>query len=1590
MFLDWASSINLLGSEKNTGILKDFPLSVKRILVFQTVNFLLEPPNGNTQFIVTSKEHLQWIMEITEQGFLLPIEDSQIILQCIELYKKWLFDPKHKPTPLIDDDDEYFHKKIIEHLTLIFQPRSYPHYISMSNNSNNSNINNSSNNNNNNSNNTNSGSNNNKESSNNNSPVLSSSNSGSGSSLSLNSKDKEGGGGSNSGSFLGVNQQSSPPPQQISSPTITTTITTSSPTTPIKDTLQQQFLQQEVGGFNEVQQQQQQQQQQPTPSITSGTVKGSKYRESVMPGSSMMVQSSTTALYSSNNYNSNVQLPNISVKELIDSHSVLCQKVLQIYLEMSRGTYSRSFSTDTLEHWNRLMLSITDCILGIHSNSDEMLARNLCPLLLKTLFEVWLQSKTLNPTLWNSLTKYAQGWFHHMPTVNQWNLTCLALTTPLVQSIYTNDHQSKSTITIRLDETSIEFEKEYLYYAWNRILNLIGNPNQIKSPAIFSEAITGIFHLVSMFLSVTNDGNAILHIFGSWIFEAVKTIKPGFDEGISLGSEILLHIFLSCSRKIEFLPIYLSCFYTCISEALWCDGKILRDTIIHSQNIFSSGLPGSRILIPSYIRALNHILTAQGTNDPELRRCAIKILGSILCLPNRYETVKFHNFFPGRTIDPYPPLPNDIIDGKHNELTLPPNEINTYDDLKPHLAYLILSALNTEMSSSNLLTLVWYIMFFQLEYQHQHVKPYPDGKSITSSFIHQSINTILKKCSSFTNQWSHDVILSSFQLLSDLASQHQRIPNFLENASTVVRKLCKFITFKCKETNMSPETEDLISLGCSTIADWVVVSPWIFEGNYLTDTSTFYMVFNALSVAMGAKSPNDIISSNASISSSVSNTGISSIGGGSSGSGNSSQPSSTGSGSGGVDSGSKSNSSSSSSPSQPSSTGGSGSNSGNGGSFKRPKPYINNNISPKVKEVAQCALKAIMSKISYFPNPYNATPTNTSSKVTESDIITQIKAKAEKHLGIKNFPSEQSLRFYAIGDSIIITVIDQPFTSTSSSPSDSYVTLIIRDMSGKSVINSQLAFLPFKQREISEIQQPITNEKESQIDDGDDSVPTNTTSTIDNTISNNNNNNNNNITSTSTSNNKVPIKKRSQYNCNEEPFISSYIENVEDFGDLSLYIEKHIDENFTKLIDSQMEVEKQKLFANKYSLTPSITTHPPVLKTSFNGDCKLQQARILLTHLGFLNQENRNKLTPLENSVQFFQSLNMLDSVSERVQIKIPIIYVKKGDSTEDDIYNNVTSNTTQDYQDFIASLGWLVPISTHTGFLGDLDKKNLTHGQFTPYYATHSREMVFFVSTMMPNCDGGGGGGANNISQEHKKKLINKTNVSVIWFNGSIEVYEKTLLETFPHAIQIVITPLENDLFRLKTLRKAAHSNRMKTGPVNDEIIISKHILANVIRLSVVNSNQSLLNLSSGDGKTQHVYTNRKKLISDITESFKHDMTIQKFYEFHFEPLDQSQLYQNTENLPMANNFKFVKTSSVNLFRKDRTQSALIGTFTLPPPPISPTISPQPSPHLSSSGGSWASSKGGSTQPTTPSGRTSNFLSRRPNLSQSEDQSHK
>ena len=65
----------------------------------------------------------------------------------------------------------------------------------------------------------------------------------------------------------------------------------------------------------------------------------------------------------------------------------------------------------------------------------------------------------------------------------------------------------------------------------------------------------------------------------------------------------------------------------------------------------------------------------------------------------------------------------------------------------------------------------------------------------------------------------------------------------------------------------------------------------------------------------------------------------------------------------------------------------------------------------------------------------------------------------------------------------------------------------------------------------------------------------------------------------------------------------------------------------------------------------------------------------------------------------------------------------------------SILSNTggSQDFEEFVAGLGWEVELETHTGFMGGLTRRGGT-GETAPYYATSFMEVMFHASTRMPS----------------------------------------------------------------------------------------------------------------------------------------------------------------------------------------------------------------------------------------------------------------
>ena len=110
--------------------------------------------------------------------------------------------------------------------------------------------------------------------------------------------------------------------------------------------------------------------------------------------------------------------------------------MIDIYGNIGR-VIGNSLSEETWEIFLKLLIAITDYILRPDAPSNqEALQRKLCPQLLKVLFEMWLLSRTRNPSLWEALKQRVRNWTHHISLIKTWKPVCLALTRRSIAILY--------------------------------------------------------------------------------------------------------------------------------------------------------------------------------------------------------------------------------------------------------------------------------------------------------------------------------------------------------------------------------------------------------------------------------------------------------------------------------------------------------------------------------------------------------------------------------------------------------------------------------------------------------------------------------------------------------------------------------------------------------------------------------------------------------------------------------------------------------------------------------------------------------------------------------------------------------------------------------------------------------------------------------------------------------------------------------------------------------------------------------------------------------------------------------------------------
>ena len=901
------------------------------------------------------------------------------------------------------------------------------------------------------------------------------------------------------------------------------------------------------------------------------------------------------------------------------------------------------------------------------------------------------------------------------------------------------------------------------------MLYLIGNPNQtIHQAPILFEFMGGVELLVNQYTNIGKsqsfneqqtrylppNGNTILHIFGSWLYDCIHLDRSGFEEGTALAVKILCHIMIS-KESTNFLPIYISSFYSCLQNALNKEGRVLVAALASSTAIFSKTILGIRCLVPYYVMAIQKVLSgrvsSEGIMPPEaFRKSCIQIFSTIVCLSNHFGDTKF-------TLPPPPAL-----------------DIHCYSNLKPHFSALLTEALSKENANGNI-ELLLHISFTWV----------CEDINNNCDFVRQLIGLIVRKVSQ--KKWTPDVVMAGFKTMASLAQMYPKIEKGYEQANLVVDQLCRYIL---NIGNPCPsQFEPIIVLAYQCITNWVLIDQWLFN---FKETRQI-LLSSIVSCLTGKQSEKKQISA-VDIATDQTKKGK-----------------------------------------------------GKKAKEEKPVPVPKNEkqtqeLSEKIKEAAHTTLLMILNHIGNFPTASGAGVV--SSLALEQEILQEIIQESNGEVTAEN--AKEYLRYFITDERVIICVIDRRYHKQGPCCS-----IIVRDKTGRYAWDSHLSYTPLTQpNDRAYIHDP-----------------------------------------------QLPITINPYQPTTTKPM------EVNQIYDVINYLNTCNTKTAFKSIENQVQQEYKVLKRSDFRLNADISTNIPVPADPYIGECKIQHSRMLLSHIGYLSLENRDKLFPINMNQQFYQALRQLDQSNERVAITVGVVYARKGQSEEDWYLNEGGS---LDYQEFLATLGWGVNLQTHKGFLGLLDTKKMPTA---PYWANHNTEIVFQPTTLSSNDH-------SDITFKHRLAFENST--LVIWVEDLSNFQPAAIFKRAKtNLLLIAIVPLDFGLYSIHLFKSDQSASSL--GPLSDGQIISKDILGILVRETVLSHS------AKENADKQSPLQIRQDSLDKIYALFKRTCSLEQFYVTQFTSLSADQVGPSQLE-PWSNN-----SSSQRSTHSPSVRIAVSGTNSIP-----------------------------------------------------------
>ena len=1017
----------------------------------------------------------------------------------------------------------------------------------------------------------------------------------------------------------------------------------------------------------------------------------------------------------------------------------------------------------------KILIGTSDSILRIDAPSSLVpLQQRLCSQIQKVLFELWLLSRTQNPLLWEALQNRIQGWTRHMPLIHAWKVVTFALTKKTVSILYGNTNANESVV-VKFDDSvqQIQLDDKYVFYAWHRILNLTGNPNEtIDQPPNLIAFMNGVEVIVNQFLKIgfsidknstgiliPPTGNTILNIFGSWLFDCILLNRPGFEEGTALAMKILSNIMIT-THKTDFLPVYISSYFSCLQRALSTEGRVLVSAITSSTNIFTKEIKGVRCLVPLFFSAIQKVLSGRIKSvenvmpSEHFRKACLQIFSTIICLPNHLGTTKFAT------------------------KSLSGIEVPDYHSLKAHFSTLLTEALTKETNLSNTelllnLSYIWCI----------------EDIDNNCDFARQIIGLIIRKITQ--NRWTPDIIIPAFNVLILMSQLYHKIDKGYEQANLIVDQLCRIIINIGNPPSNNMEKISCLAFKC--VSSWIMTDQWLLQFK-----ETRVSLLTAIVTALTGKPSGSNSNSNDSSETIINTPGLNN-------STNSSSSSSSSSSSKKKDKKKNKEEKNALASSQPSKS-----------ELKSLASELNNQ-SVFIKEAAQNTLMTILNHLGNFPTLSGASVLSTLA--IEDDILQEIIDGSNGQ--ITNHQTKEFMRYYITDDRVLLCLIDRPY-HPSGHPQ---VCIIVRDKTGRYAWDSSLTYLSTSNHDENQPQLPIYHEE------------------------------------------NIPITGI--------PFQASSVKpmDVNELSNVLNYLSSTATNSAFKNVQFQVQKEFTSLKRNNFKLSQDISTKIPKPADTYASDCKFQQSRMFLSHIGYLSLENRSKLFPITMNSSFYEALRQLDEKAERITINVGVLFGNKNQG-EDEWFGNEGGSL--DYQEFISTLGWGVNLSSHRGHKGILED---TGCNVAPYWSDYSTEIIFQVTTLIPN--------RNDIpDHSHKRKAALHCSTLVMWLEDFGSFQSQWIWKHVRYnIIIIVIVPLEFGLYSVRIFSK---NDSYCIGPICDACVLSKSALGHVVRDTCI---MAWHKENANKPSSTHA---RIECIDRIFDLHKKNCNLEQFYSNQFSVLDQ------------------------------------------------------------------------------------------------------